>query len=260
MTHQIKRKSKEPAHRSGFHKIISDWKSSNNNSPSKNVDEFYENVMSDAKEYIDAFDKGEMTADDLKDRLDEIAEGYMEDDRSEAPATVYYGKSSDEPEVAIIGHYQNDAEGDFDVKWVSSGGYRGYYDVIPSKKWKLLHSDNILSMSEDSENLKKFDDELQDVMTQKGIKFARVFSRSSNVFSTGLDTFVEAGRSKEVEGIAKNLAKKYRNPADYELTALTGADPSTATKQDRMLVEASHELAKGATPEEAVKKVLKRHG
>lgn len=261
MTHQIKkRKPSVPVKHAGFHKVFEDWKSTgNHDSPSKNVDEFYKDVYDDAEKYVEQFEKGEMTADELKDNLDDIATGMIDDDRSEASATVYYGKAGDESDVYTIGYYHNDTDGDFEVKWQDSGGWRGYYDVIPSKKWKLLHTDNILSYSEDSENLKKFDDALQDALVAHGIKFARIFTRSSNVFSTGLDTFVEAGREKEVEGIAKSLAKRYRNPADYELTALTGADPSSATKQDKMLVEAVHELNKGATPEQAVKKVLKRH-
>lgn len=259
MTHQIKKRATGvPVKHAGFHKIFVDWQSSGNyDAPSKNQDDFYKEVEEEAQELIDKFEKGEITEEELRDKLNEIADGIMESDYDEAGATVYYG-DSDEPHT--IGTYHDFTDGDFDVKWKSTDAWRGYYDVVPSKGWKALHSDVILAYSEDAENLEKMDKELQDEMNERGIKYARVFTRTSNVFSSGLDTFVEAGHVKEVEGLAKKLAKKYRNPEDFELTALTGANPSEATKQDKMLVEAVHELKKGSTPEQAVKKVLKRHG
>lgn len=258
MTHQIKKRAtKVPVHRAGFHKLISDWKKTGGYPhPSDNEEDFYKEVMDEAQEYIDKFDKGEMTADDLTDKMDEIAQGIMENDESEAGATVLYGKNDED--IHTIGNYHNDTEGDFWVTWHSTDAWRGYYDV-ESKKWTNVHSDNILSYSEDSEDLKKFDEALQDALVAKHIEFARVFTRSSNVFSNGYDFFVPKEEAKKVEGIAKNLAKKFRDPDKYEFTVLTGANPSEATPHDKMFVEAVHELKKGGTPESAVKKVLEKH-
>lgn len=260
MTHQIKKRATGvPVKHAGFHKILEDWKSrGDHDAPSRNHEEFYKDLMENCKEDYDKFMKGELTQEELLEKMNETSEWMLSDDRNEPEATVYYNGDEEDPHT--ISEYSDDTDGEFTPVWHSTDAWRGYYDIKPSKKWKLLHTDNILAYSEDAQNLEKMENELKDTLQEKGIKFAIVSSRSSNVFSQGLDTFVEAGREKEVEGIAKSLAKKYRDPSDYELTALTGADPSTATKQDRMLVEASHELAKGATPEEAVKKVLKRHG
>jgi hypothetical protein len=250
----------------GMHKILihklkveaafDKWKKAGTSvKPRMNEKEFYESVL----DYLSEDDKkkfedGKMTEEEFFDKLDRCAEGVMSDDEGEPNARVFYSDDEDEPHT--IGHYHDDTDGDFSISWVSSGGWRGYH-TVKSKRWTNVHTDDILSMSEDAGDLEQFDKEFQETLKGKGIRFARVFTTTSNVFSTGYDFFVPNNDAPKVMGIAKSLAKKHRDPEKFEFTALTGTDPSKATPKDKLFVKAVGELKKGATPEEAVKKVLK---
>lgn len=207
--------TKKGLHRISIHKaggafeaIFNAWKGESSVSPSRNHDAFWKQVMEDAEEQKKKFDAGEMTAEELKDELDTIAENILDDDSSEPEATVFYD-DSDEPHV--ISEYTDDTEGDFDVKWHSSDAWRGWYEVS-SKRWKNIHTDTALSYSEDESELKTFDEKLQSELKNKSIPFARVFSRTSNVFSTSYDFFVKKDDVPAVKGIVKSLAQQHRDP------------------------------------------------
>ena len=153
--------------------------------------------------------------------------------------------------------YTDDTEGDFNVSWHDSGGWRGYYEVT-SKKWKNVHTDTALSMSEDEQELKEFDDKLQATLREKSIPFARVFSRTSNVFSTSYDFFVKRDDIPAVKGIVKTLAEKHRDPERFTSTALTGADPSEQTPEDKLFVAGAKRIMGGESSEKVMKDILKK--
>jgi hypothetical protein len=157
-----------------------------------------------------------------------------ESDITEPCATVFYSDDPDEP--CTIGYYHNNTEGDFQVKYHRTDGWRGYYDIIPSDAWELAHSDCILAGSDDAEELKHFDEYLREIFEDRNIRWARVISRTSNVFSQGYDFFVTKGKMEEVELIVENLKVACRDPFKFQMTALTGKDPKNCTKEDEVLV------------------------
>jgi hypothetical protein len=188
----------------------------------------------------------------MKEKLRDAIDGAISDDEAEPIATVFYG-NDDTPH--IVGNYHDDTEGDFDAKWKSTDAWRGYYEVVPSEKWEELHSDAILSYSEDEKELKEFDDKLRAELDAQGIPYARVFTRTSNVFSTGYDFYVKKGYAKQVEKLVEELKEKHRDPERFTSTALTGADPKDLTEADKKFVKASKRLMGGETFEKVKKDI-----
>jgi hypothetical protein len=154
-------------------------------------------------------------------------------DRTEPCATVIYSDDPDEPKT--IGAYHNETEGDFEAVYHRTDGWRGYYDIKCSDAWEQAHSDCILGMSEDEKELKNFDDYLKELLDDREIRWARVISRTSNLFSQGYDFFVEKGKLEEIELIVANLKNACRDPHRFQMTALTGKDPKNFTKEDEIL-------------------------
>lgn len=174
------------------------------------------------------------------------------EDNDEPNATVYF---NDDEEPQFIRKYSDDTEGAFKAIWHRTDAWRGYYDVT-SENWTHIHSDCILSGSYDSEQLKKFDDEFQAALRNMGIEYARVFSITSNVFSSGYDFFVKKGKEMAAGAVRVMLAVKYRDPERFRATALTGKDPDKFDEHDKLFVKAVSLLEQGIDPEDAVKKVM----
>ena len=191
---------------------------------------------------------GETNYEHVCDGCEEI---YRSED--EPVATVLYG-NDEYPNT--IGEYHDDTEGDFRAVYHRTDGWRGYYDIEPSDNWEAAHSDCILAWSRDAENLEKFDELFRNALDNFGIKYARVFSRTSNVFSQGYDFFVEKGKGDAVEAIHVLLAARFRDPETFRATALTGKDPEDFDEHDALFVKASKLLAEGMDPEQAVEHVF----
>ena len=128
-------------------------------------------------------------------------------------------------EVLEINGY-NKVSSEFKSEYKRLDGWRGYsYPAVrdtASLNWVELVSDNILSMSEDAEQLKIFDSAMVDYFKEKGIPMARIFSRSSNVFSTGYDLFIPEEHLKTVKKFVDTLKEKYRSDEGYLKSATTG--------------------------------------
>jgi len=184
---------------------------------------------------------------------EDCEDGVRSDDEIEPIATVIYG-NDDWPHT--IGYYHDGSEGDFKAVYHRIDGWRGYYDIEPSDGWEAVHSDCILAWSADAENLKKFDELFRKALDSMGISYARVFSRTSNVFSQGYDFFVEKGKGNIVECLRIILSAKFRDPEAFRATALTGKDPENFDEHDKLFVKASKLLEQGMDAEEAVKQVL----
>jgi hypothetical protein len=243
-------------HKSGgaFETAFNKFKSEGNVYPSRNQDAFWKEVMENASDLKKQFDDKEITEEELRDKLEDLAQGMLDDDSSEPEATVFYD-DSDEPHV--ISEYTDDTEGDFDVKWHSSDAWRGWYEVS-SKKWKNIHTDTALSYSEDESELKEFDEKLQSELKGRSIPFARVFSRTSNVFSTSYDFFVKKDDVPKVEHLVKTLAEKHRDPERFTSTALTGADPSEQTPEDKLFVAGAKRIMGGESATTVMKDIIKK--
>lgn len=85
----------------------------------------------------------------------------------------------------------------FKLKYVSTDGWRGYYDVVPTKKhgWEKLDSDWVTGNWDDAPEDNREDsvedklDKLSEELGADGYKLAVVFAPTSNVFSTSYDIF-----------------------------------------------------------------------
>lgn len=223
--------------------------------PTLHFDEWKKELIEEVSQRIADYKKGKLTANQLAEQLKSVHQGMETSvDEDEPDVTVVYSDEDDYPKT--IGYYHDDTEGDFEAKWHSTDPWRGYYEV-ESKNWVNVRDDCILSMSADAEELKKFDDALQKLLLDKDIRYARVFARSSNVFSTGYDFFVEKQSAAKVKMLSNLLALRYRDPARFRATALTGADPEQMTPHDKLFVKYASQIMEGKKTFEQIKKELK---
>lgn len=136
---------------------------------------------------------------------------------------VGYGGSDDEDSYPItIGEYFNDTDGEFEVKYHRTDGWRGYY-VPVSKDWVNVVGDNILSDSDDSRDLKTFDKEVLRLFKEAKIRAARIVCSSSNLFSNGYDLFIPKADMEKFEKLKpkiQELKKLLRDDKAYTMTAL----------------------------------------
>ena len=167
-------------------------------------------------------------------------------------ATVFY---NDDDYPHIITAYEDATEGDFKTSWHATDGWRGYFDITPSDQWTPIHSDCILSHSYDAEQLEKFDKEFQQYLLSNNINYARVFTRTSNLFSTGYDLFVESSKVAQAQTIRVFLSLKYRDPHTFNMTALTGKDPDEWTENDELFVKSWNRIKNGEDPEKILKEL-----
>jgi len=258
-------------HKSDF-KSFGDFKGSLTYLPDRNAEDWEKEVMNIYNDYKEKYEKGELTKEEAEEKAQGDADAVVEYDGEEPCATVYYYNYSNAPMDEsdeenqyphIIGNYKDDTGGDFDVEWHSTDAWRGYYEVT-SKGWVNVHSDCILSMSEDAGDLEDFDKKLTEKLNEIKIGYAKVFSRTSNVFSSGYDFFVQKEDVTKVKGIVNTLLKVHRDPEKFKFTALTGTDPSKATIEDKVFVESVDKLKKGEPMgkiiPEAIKKIKKMKG
>lgn len=140
--------------------------------------------------------------------------------------------------------------------YVRTDTWRGYYEPM-AEGWKVLHSDCILAFSEDERQLKEFDTDIKQVLWELGFEFAVCFGRTSNLFSCGYDVLIHQDEEGDITKKAAlyvrliELKAKFRDPARFNLTALTGKSDGFDEK-DTLLLEASERLQKGE-PFELVK-------
>ena len=178
---------------------------------------------------------------------------YYED---EPCATILYG---DDDSPRIISDTRDETEGDFKVKWHATDAWRGHYKV-ESDNYRLIHTDCILSYSKDAQELEQFDEELRKTLTERGVRYVRVFTRTSNVFSSGYDFFVHKDDFERAEDVmavlatAYQLRLRYRDSERFTMTALTGKDEFD--EKDKLLVRAYERIEEGATFDEVKEELL----
>lgn len=189
-------------------------------------------------------DKGESVCETCYNEADPIATVVYSDPRKGEL------EAQDGNSMNVITEYHNST--DFEVEYVKTDGWRGYYEVKKSAGWTNVHGDTILAHSEDEHELKNFDEKLEDFCAEKGIAWAKVFCRTSNVFSSGYDFFVPDENVNDVKAFVEKLKGKHRDPARFNSTALTGADPADQTKEDKQFVMAAGLMNAGSSPEAAV--------
>jgi len=171
-----------------------------------------------------------------------------------------YGLEADEGLLRIpVGQYINNTGDAFRAEWKATGGWRGYYEVI-AKGWVKFHSDCILAYSEDSKELEDFDDEIERYFREKNVRFAKVFSRTSNVCSQGYDFFVKKEDFKTAEEVRDALAQvnklkeKFRDEERFLRTSITGS--SKETKEGKLLVKAHKLIEEGKDFEDVKDEIM----
>lgn len=158
------------------------------------------------------------------------------------------GKSQD-----VITAWENPT--DFKIEWKSIDAWRGYYKVVGSGDWVNIHSDCILEMSEDAKELKNFDEKLEEFCEDREITFAKVFCRSSNLFSSGYDVFVKKEHIAVVDHVVKALKEEHRDSIRFNETALTGKDTKDMTQEDKDFVLGAGLIMLGVEPEMALRRI-----
>ena len=210
------------------------------------------------------FDGETLTSEDVNNHLKEIgkeANDTLLDDGDDPVATIIFKNSDvyEDDRPYGINYYGNETDGEFTAKYHSTDAWRGYYEV-ESDKWVEVWDDNILSYSEDASELKKFDEDIQQIMDEQNIPSARAIARSSNLFSSGYTLFVPKEHATNMKVIASLLALKYRDPARYSFTALTGKDPSEATPSDKLFVDAAERVFAGEDAEKIMAEIKEKIG
>lgn len=154
---------------------------------------------------------------------DSLCQSCEDYDRQEPIAWVDHLMANDD-NTLYIGRYFNDTNGDFYYSYVKTDGWRGHYNVY-SNNYTKVHDDCALSYSEDEQNLKQFDDMLKELAKKHHIGIVRVGTRTSNVFSCGVDYFVHNSHLEKYNKFMDkiNSAKKVlRDPEEFTRTALFG--------------------------------------
>jgi len=126
-----------------------------------------------------------------------VCQRCREDDLREPMATV---KHSEIRRPLRIGSYENETEYElddgFETEWVSTDAWRGYVKVSAQGDWQLVESKNVLTAWNDRD-VKELDEELKELASHFNVEWARVMSRTSNVFSNNFDFYVRGSESEE---------------------------------------------------------------
>lgn len=140
------------------------------------------------------------------------ATAILEDDEQEPVAVVRW---SDGEEDRISTYYA--PEKNVDVKYVRTGGWRGYYDLVPGDPWVVLHEDQELSMSRDAVDLREFGEALERRFDEEGVRYGRAGLRTSNVFASNVTWVVHKDDRALAERVRDELLKEYRDPLLREM-------------------------------------------
>lgn len=146
-----------------------------------------------------------------------------------------YGESIFEIGVCRNATADNGDIGLWKVRRERIDGWRSYVKVDPPEGWVSFHSDVALSGSLDSKELERFDLFVRRALVAKGVRLVRAVSITTNVFSQGVDYFVEEEHLKAADAVAGKLSAAFRDPVRFNLTAITGKDPKDADFGDHLL-------------------------
>lgn len=153
-----------------------------------------------------------------------VCESCESGDRCEPIAWVNNITDTDDESPLTIGNYFNDTDNEFTVSYHSTDGWRGYYEAL-SDTYTKVHDDCALSYSENEAKLKSFDDYIKDIANDHNLRIKRVCTRTSNLFSMGVDYFVHKHDLHKFNKLLEEFNKvkaELRDPVDFNRTALFG--------------------------------------
>lgn len=177
-----------------------------------------------------------------------------ESDLGEPPLTVFHNRDK---EPKRIGHYISDywlegEEAPFSFEWVPTDPWRGHYETKHDDGLVKIFEDAILAYHESEEMLKALHDISLKAFDQAEIDYYRVFSRTSNVFCTNLDFYIDK-KKEELGREIIDAAKKYVNYDDPVFS--TGILFPRGERADFELSNVN-ELMKSELPDEIKKLIL----
>lgn len=182
-----------------------------------------------------------------------LCEPCAEYDLTEPPLTVYHN-SEDIPKR--VGHYISDywlegEEAPFNFEWIPTDAWRGRYETKHSDGLVSIFDDSILSYHESEQMLKVLHDISLKAFDLTNVDYYRVFSRTSNVFCTNMDIYIEKTKEelgKEIIEVAKKYVN-YNNPvfstgilfprdkaAKFELGNIKAVEKSEASNAVKQLI------------------------
>jgi hypothetical protein len=182
-----------------------------------------------------------------------LCEPCAEYDLTEPPLTVYHN-SEDIPKR--IGHYISDywlegEEAPFSFEWVPTDAWRGRYETKHNDGLVSIFDDSILSYHESEQMLKALHDIALKAFDLTNVDYYRVFSRTSNVFCTNMDIYIEKAK-EELGNEIIETAKKYVNydnpvfstgilfprdkPADFELGNIDAVKKADANEEIKEMI------------------------
>lgn len=174
-------------------------------------------------------------------------------DLSEPPLTVYHKR---EEYPRRIGHYISDywlegEEAPFSFEWIPTDAWRGHYETKHNDGLVKVFDDSILSYHESEQMLKALHDISLKAFDRTDIDYYRVFSRTSNVFCTNMDIYIEKAK-EELGNEIIEVAKKYVNydnpifstgilfprdqPADFKLGNIDAIKETEGSEEIKQLV------------------------
>ena len=141
-------------------------------------------------------------------------------DRETAGVTIEYSNG----DVATIGDYHDDTQGEFTAGYHRIDGWRGYH-TVESTNWINIHDDNILELSKDADNLENFVEILCEKLDEKDVRYAKAYCQTSNVLCASFDLFVyhtDLAIAKKVLKKLQGVKDELRNPVDYSRALING--------------------------------------
>jgi hypothetical protein len=186
--------------------------------PSRNeVDfeiEFQDQLLIIKNKFLEGVYNYDQAEEQIK-QVKEEAEATLQDDMNQPDLSVTY--SDEDIGMGFISTYSEYEADGLDVVWVKNEGYNGHNELIITKDsdWAIAHDDNILAMSEDSADLQEMDSQIVEYLNDRGIKWARVTTTSSNLFWAPYWFLVDKNYVDDVKDYITELKEEYRDEERY---------------------------------------------
>jgi len=119
-------------------------------------------------------------------------------------------------------------EAPFSFEWVPTDAWRGHYETKHNDGLVKIFDDSILSYHESEQMLKALHDISLKAFDLMNVDYYRVFSRTSNLFCTNMDIYIEKAKEelgKEIIETAKNYVN-YDNPVFSTGILLPRSEPA----------------------------------
>jgi hypothetical protein len=193
---------------------IEDFMENLDDQPTRNEVDFEIEIQDKLLEVKNKFLQGVYNYDQAQEKIEEVkeeAEAILQDDMNQPDLSVKY--SDEDDDYGYMSTYSEYNTEGLDVHWVKGGGWSGHNEMTLTKDsdWAIAHNDSILAMSEDSAQLEEMDTNIVNYLNNRGIKWARVTTTSSNLFWAPYWFLVEKGYEDDLKDFVEELKEEYRD-------------------------------------------------